>query len=457
MYAIVDIETTGGFSAQHRIIEIAVVFHDGEKITGHYERLLNPRRSIPSFITGLTGIDTHMLSEAPDFAQVAEELWTLLEGKIFVAHNVSFDYNFVRQAFEEEKKSYKPKRLCTVRLSRKIFPGLRSYSLGRLCESRGISVTDRHRALGDAWATALLFGQLLREDRTGEIARSIKGKEKALTLPPNISHEQYRQIPCATGVYYFHDRNGKVIYVGKAVNIKSRFDSHFSGKSKISLKSEICDISYELTGSELLALLLEAMEIKRLWPKYNRSLKVKATSWGVFAYQDQQGYQRFQVSKIFPGVKPLMTFTSHTEAWKLVSDKTEELELCPKLSGIQKTSGACYDYQLGKCAGACCGAEPPEAYNLKAAQLWSGTSSQQGERFLIKDQGRNREEEAVLLVEDGFLAAFGYIDQTAQCQEIGEVMRFLKPVKRVVETQALLQTYLTKLPANRIIPLNGMQ
>lgn len=398
-----------------------------------------------------------MVSEAPDFSQVADELWSLLEGKIFVAHNVSFDYNFVRQAFEAEKKLYKPKRLCTVRLSRKIFPGLRSYSLGRLCESRGITVNDRHRALGDAWATALLFGQLVREDYAGEISRSIKGKEKALTLPPNISHEQYQQLPRATGVYYFHDKNGKVIYVGKAVNIKSRFDSHFTGKSKISLKSEICDISYELTGSELLALLLEAMEIKRLWPKYNRSLKVKSVSWGIFSYLDQQGYQRFQVSKIFPGIKPLMTFTSHTEAWKLLSDKTEELELCPKLSGIQKTPGACYDYKLGKCAGACCGTEMPEVYNQKAAQLQSGSSIHQGERFLIKDRGRNREEEAVLLVEDGFLAAFGYIDQSSQCQGIDEVVSFLKPVKRVIETQALLQSYLTKLPPDRVIPLNGMQ
>ncbi|SEI74376.1 DNA polymerase-3 subunit epsilon [Cyclobacterium xiamenense] len=453
MYAIVDIETTGGFAAQHRIIEIAVVFHDGEKITGHYQQLLNPRRSLPAFITGLTGIDAGMLADAPDFSAIANDLWDLLEGKIFVAHNVSFDYNFVKQAFAQENKDFKPRRLCTVRLGRKIFPGLRSYSLGQLCEARGIRVKDRHRALGDAWATALLFEQMLREDRTEEIPRAIKGKEKARVLPPNISHEQYRQLPTATGVYYFHDKNGKVIYVGKAVNIKSRFEGHFTGKSKVSLKSEIHAVSFEVTGSELLALLLETLEIKRLWPKYNRSLKVKAASWGIFAYSDQQGFQRFQVNKIFPGVKPILTFSSHAEAWKKLLEKTSELALCPKLTGIQKTPGACYDFALGKCAGACCGFEAPEAYNRKAAVLWEEGGSRAGERFLIKDRGRNPEEEAVLLVEDGFLAAFGYIDQATDLQHSGEVLSFLKPVKRVVETQALLQAFLPKLPQSRIIPL----
>ncbi|WP_375583286.1 exonuclease domain-containing protein [Cyclobacterium xiamenense] len=453
MYAIVDIETTGGFAAQHRIIEIAVVLHDGEKITGHYQQLLNPGRSLPDFITGLTGIDSGMLTDAPDFSEVAVELWELLAGKIFVAHNVSFDYNFIKQAFARENKDFRPRRLCTVRLGRKIFPGLRSYSLGRLCEARGIQVTDRHRALGDAWATALLFGQMLQEDRTGEIPRAIKGKEKARILPPNISHEQYRQLPASTGVYYFHDQNGKVIYVGKAVNIKSRFESHFTGKSKVNLKSEIHSVSYEVTGSELLALLLEALEIKRLWPKYNRSLKVKAASWGIFAYSDQQGYQRFQVSKILPGVKPILTFGTHAEAWKQLLEKTGELALCPKLTGIQKTPGACYDFSLGKCSGACCGAEAPEAYNRKAAGLWEEVGARTGQRFLIKDRGRSPEEEAVLLVEDGFLAAFGYIDQATDLRHSGEVLSFLKPVKRLVETQALLRSFLPKLPQTRIIPL----
>jgi len=454
MYAIVDIETTGGFSANNRIIEIAVVFHDGEQITGQFETLLNPEMSIPSFITGLTGIDAQMLIGAPKFSEIAGELYNLLEGKVFVAHNVGFDYSFVKQSFEREGMVYKPKRLCTVRLSRKLFPGLKSYSLGRLCESRGIVVNDRHRAMGDAWATSILFGQLLQADKEGHIEQAIKGKHKALTLPPNISKEKFNEIPQSTGVYYFHDANGKVIYVGKAVNIQRRFNGHFSGKAKLNLKTEIFDVSYEITGSELLALLLEALEIKRLWPKYNRSLKVKALSWGVFSYTDREGYLRFQLNKVVAGIKPLATFTSHASAWKFLLDKNKELKLCPKLNGIQKKNGACYDFQLGECSGACCGVEAAEDYNKRAEELIAGVKLE-GEKFLVKDCGRNPGEEVALFFEDGFLSAYGFIDMSQSFQTAEEVVAVLKPVKRVIETQYLLKSYWDKIPEKNIIYLTN--
>ncbi|AKP52826.1 DNA polymerase III epsilon subunit [Cyclobacterium amurskyense] len=454
MYAIVDIETTGGFTGNNKIIEIAVVFHDGEKITGQYEQLLDPEMHVPGFITGLTGIDSQMLEGAPTFADISDELFDLLEDKVFVAHNVGFDYSFVKQAFEREGKVYKPKRLCTVRLSRKIFPGLKSYSLGRLCESRGITVNDRHRAMGDAWATSILFGQLLEADHEDHIGQAIKGKHKALTLPPNISKEQFNEIPQSTGVYYFHDANGKVIYVGKAVNIQSRFNGHFTGKAKLSLKSEICDVSYEVTGSELLALLLEAMEIKRLWPKYNRSLKVKAMSWGIFSYTDREGYTRFQINKIVPGIKPLATFTSHASGWKFLVEKNQEYQLCPKLNGIQKKNGACYDFQVGECNGACCGKELPEVYNERADEVFAAVKME-GERFLVKDIGRNPEEEVALLFEDGFLSAYGFLDLNMSYQSSEEVISALKPVKRVVETRYLLKSFWDKIPENNIVYLEN--
>lgn len=454
MYAIVDIETTGGFSANNRIIEIAVVFHDGKQITGQFETLLDPEMSVPGFITGLTGIDAQMLVGAPKFSDIAAELYRLLEGKVFVAHNVGFDYSFVKQAFEKEGMVYKPKRLCTVRLSRKLFPGLKSYSLGRLCESRGIVVKDRHRAMGDAWATSILFSQLLQVDNEGHIEQAVKGKHKALTLPPNISKEKFNEIPQSTGVYYFHDANGKVIYVGKAVNIQSRFNGHFSGKAKLNLKTEIFDVSYEITGSELLALLLEALEIKRLWPKYNRSLKVKALSWGIFSYTDREGFLRFQINKVVAGIRPLATFTSHASAWKFLLDKNEELKLCPKLNGIQKKNGACYDFKLGDCSGACCGMEAAEEYNKRANRVIEGVKLE-GEKFLVKDRGRNSEEEVALFFEDGFLSAYGFIDISQSFQSPEEVVEVLKPVKRVVETRYLLKSYWDKIPEKNIVYLTN--
>ena len=454
MYAIVDIETTGGFSVNNRIIEIAVVFYNGEQITGKYEKLLDPEMPVPGFITGLTGIDSRMLQGAPTFGQISEELFDLLVDKVFVAHNVGFDYSFVKQAFEREGIVYKPKRLCTVRLSRKLFPGLKSYSLGRLCESRGIEVNDRHRAMGDAWATTVLFSQLIIADTEGHIGQAIKGKHKALTLPPNISKEQFNELPQTTGVYYFHDANGKVIYVGKAVNIQSRFNGHFTGKAKLNLKSEIFDVSYEVTGSELLALLLEAMEIKRLWPKYNRSLKVKAMPWGFFSYMDRDGFIRFQINKIVSGIQPVATFTSHAEAWKFLMDKNKVHHLCPKLNGIQKKNGACYDFQVGTCNGACCGKESAEEYNTRANEVFDAIKME-SERFLVKDKGRSMEEEVVLLFEEGFLSAFGFVDLSISYQSIHEVVSSLKPVKRVIETRYLLKSFWNKIPEKNIIYLTS--
>src|SRR5574339_1237669 len=174
MYAIVDIETTGGYAENHRITEVAIYHHDGIQVTDEYHTLINPGRNIPYYITGLTGITTEMVLESPPFEEVAEDLFKRLEGKIFVAHNAHFDYSFLKKEFEQVAINCQSKKLCTVRLSRKIIPGLRSYSLGSLAESLGIEIMNRHRAGGDASATVRIFDQLLRRDRDGQIAKALK-------------------------------------------------------------------------------------------------------------------------------------------------------------------------------------------------------------------------------------------------------------------------------------------
>lgn len=454
MYAIVDIETTGGFTPDNRIIEIAVVIHDGKSITSQYQTLINPQRLVPGFITGLTGIDGNMLENAPVFGEIADELFDFLEGKVFVAHNVNFDVNFVKDAFARVGMAYNPQLLCTVRLSRKIFPGYRSYSLGTLCGQRSISIEDRHRAMGDAYATAILFGQLIQADAQGVISSSLKNTRNEIALPPNISREKCAALPEAPGVYYFHDQYGKVIYVGKAINIKSRFKSHFSGKSKIAMKTEIHDVSYELTGNEFLALLLETLEIKRHWPKYNRSLKIKATSWGLFSYEDQQGYPRFTISKNNGHQKPILTFTTHSEAWYYLLDLVKCHDLCPKLCGIQKTSEACFDFKEGSCLGACCGEELAESYVNRVEEMLKKIRLS-GSIILIKEKGREVDEEAALLFENGLLAAFGFIDRATTVQRTEDIVPMLQSVKPVLETTYLLRSYLEKGKKENIYYLSG--
>ncbi|HAC24929.1 MAG TPA: DNA polymerase III subunit epsilon, partial [Cytophagales bacterium] len=359
MYAIVDIETTGSYADHHRVTEIAIYHHDGVQITGEFHTLINPGRKIPHYITGLTGITTQMVEEAPAFDQVAQQVLDRLKDRVFVAHNAHFDYSFLKKEFEEAGLPFAAKKLCTVRLSRKIIPGLESYSLGRLAESLGIRIINRHRAGGDAQATARIFHELLRRDKTGVIAQALKRNSGETILPPNLPKGDFDRLPAKAGVYYFHNQRGEVIYVGKAINIKKRIAGHFTGEARewnrSNIRNEICRITWELTGSELIALILEAQEIRRLWPKYNLAQKYKTEEWGVFRYEDRNGYQRFVVNQVVRGSQPLITFTNKAEAWSFLWEKVKEYELCPKLSGLQLAKGLCFSHQSGTCKGACQG------------------------------------------------------------------------------------------------------
>jgi len=231
MYAIVDIETTGGFASGNRMTEIAVLIHDGREIVREYATLLNPMQQIPRYISGLTGITDQMVAEAPLFEDIADELFDLLDDKVFIAHNVQFDYSFIKKAFEKSGYTYRAKKLCTVRMSRKAYPGLRSYSLGNLCESLEIPITDRHRAMGDARATTILFDRILRQ-KPEIVEQMLHHRSRENLLPPHLPREEFDALPEACGVYYFIDAHGKVIYVGKAVNIRKRIIGHFSGTAK---------------------------------------------------------------------------------------------------------------------------------------------------------------------------------------------------------------------------------
>ncbi|MEZ4895099.1 MAG: exonuclease domain-containing protein [Saprospiraceae bacterium] len=233
MYAIIDVETTGGTARWERITEIAIVLHDGEKVVDTFSSLLNPDRSIPWNITQLTGITDEMVSEAPHFYEVARQIVEMTEDCIFVAHNVNFDYSFVREEFARLGYDYTRKQLCTVRLARKVFPGLSSYSLSNLKKHFGIKAEKSHRALDDTLATTKLFELILAEqDGTGSLRQLVNQGVKEAKLPEGITLERLHAIPESCGVYYFHNKAGKVIYVGKSLNIKKRLFEHFADKTK---------------------------------------------------------------------------------------------------------------------------------------------------------------------------------------------------------------------------------
>ncbi|TRX61452.1 DNA polymerase III subunit epsilon [Fulvivirga sp. M361] len=454
MYAIVDIETTGGFAGKHKITEVAIYIHDGESIVDSYVTLINPQQIIPEYITGLTGITNDMVATAPVFKEVAQAIHHLIKDKVFVAHNVHFDYSFLKTALEEAGLELGPKRLCTVRLSRGIFPGLRSYSLGNLCEQLEIPIKNRHRAAGDAEATAILFEKLLNENAEFVQIALHKGS-KETTLPPNLPKQEFNALPESPGVYYFLNDKGEVIYVGKAVNIKRRISGHFSGRSKDPrnqyIRNEVHHIQYELTGNELLALVLESQEIKRLWPKYNRSQKYVQNQWTLYRYEDRLGYQHINVGKLMKGMQGLIVFNTHADAWHFLIAKAKEYDLCPRLCGIHKTTERCYDLDEGNCKGACIGAEEPGIYNHRVQELIE-TLSTDDHSYAIVGTGRYLDENSVILVEKGAYKGFGFCHQRLGIKHLDQVKTIVEHYKTTVEIDRYLQSYINS-PEAEVITL----
>jgi DNA polymerase III subunit epsilon len=445
MYAIVDIETTGGYSGYHKVTEVAVYHHDGMAITNKHSMLLNPGRSIPYYITGLTGIDANTVKDAPLFEEVADEILSWLDGRVFVAHNAHFDYSFLKKEFEDAGINFSSKKLCTVRLSRKIIPGLRSYSLGRLAESLGIAITDRHRAGGDAEATAKIFDLLLKRDTEGAIAQALKKNGGETILPPNLARSEFDKLPAKAGVYYFHDGKGKVIYVGKAINIKKRIAGHFTGDARewnrSNIRNEIHQISYELTGTELIALLHESQEIQRLWPKYNLAQKIKVEEWGIYDYEDRNGYIRFSVNPRTRGSVPIMAFSSKGDAWNFMWEKLREHTLCAKLCGLQKTAEACYEHRSGNCHGACVQVEAPALYNERVKQAIDSIAAQE-QSLAIIGRGRQSSEHSIVVVENGNFLGFGYFDKAEGIATIDDAKLYIKPGKENRIAQNIVNAYL---------------
>ena len=459
-FAVVDLETTGGDARHGRVIEVAIYVFDGTKILDSYSSLINPGVMIPLFITQLTGITNEMLIDAPPFEEVMDKVEDLTRDKIFVAHNVGFDYSFLRNEFKKQDERFIRKRLCTVRLTRKIFPGLQSYSLGKLCRQFDIPLENKHRAFGDARATTALLKHLVSSDLHGAIEESLKRYSREAILPPNLPKEDYEDLPEEPGVYYFHDNTAKVIYVGKARNLRDRITNHFmdyevSGKSR-QFKSEIHNISYELCGNELIALLLESHEIKRLWPKYNWSQKRPSTNWALRSYEDQNGYQRLVVSRGRSIEPPPVIFNSFSEGWTFLQILINDFDLCPKLSGIQKARYECYEYASGKCKGACTGKEEVESYNARVKEALAGIHNSE-ESFAIIGEGRTTEESSIVLMDRGHYLGFGYLQEDMQVSDLEELREFINPLKDNLDVQRIIRGHLNRNGKGKVIRFNSVK
>ena len=439
-FAIVDIETTGSWSASTGITEIAILVHDTEKVVDSFQTLINPGSPVLPFVTKLTGITNEMLRDAPPFPEVAKQIWEMTDDCVFVAHSVNFDFSYIHRAFKGLGADFRRKKLCTVRLSRKIFPGYSSYSLGNICSSLGIDFRQRHRAMGDAMATVKLFEKCLANDREDVVASSLKRNSREAMLPPHLSKEVYDTLPEKMGVYYFHDTKGKVIYVGKALNIRSRIYSHFTGKgARLSFINSIANITYKLCGSELIAQLLESDEIKRLYPLYNQAQKKDRGNYVLMDYTDRKGIRHLRFVKNHRSIKPLQTFQSFEQAREFMFRIIDEYELCPKFCGIQTSNGACFDYQVKKCRGICAGAEGISDYNIRVEKALNSLQDSLESKLII-DEGRAWNEKSVVVIENGIYQGFGYFDAAERIDTVEKAKSIITPFRHTADVQRILNS-----------------
>ncbi|WP_051293352.1 exonuclease domain-containing protein [Olivibacter sitiensis] len=447
-YAIVDIETTGGHPAGNGMTEIAIVIHDGKQIIDSFESLINPLQPIPLHITALTGIHDEMVAQSPTFIDIAAQVFNILNDRVFVAHNVNFDYSFVKHQLKEAGYEYNATKLCTVRMSRKVFPGHPSYSLGRLCRTLGIAHSNAHRAMGDAKATVCLFSRLLENDVEGHIAQMLKKNSKEQALPAHLNREEVEALPQCPGVYYFKDKSAKVIYVGKAKNIKKRVLSHFSGLKTNAQRQQflkhIHSIDHTVCGTELMAIVLEATEIKRLWPLYNRAIKQYEPKFGLYTFTDQNGYQRMVVDHYKKNQAKLWMFNRLSEGTELLKWLCQEFNLCPKMNFLQQTCAAAN--------GCACRKElSTVSYNLRVKQAIQSLEDKLPS-FAIIDKGRNDHEQSCIWVEQGQLFGMGYYEALQQATEPSAIKSLLTPYNGTDYIMRILVKYAKEYP-HHVIPI----
>ncbi len=432
MYAIVDIETTGSHAHSNGITEIAIVLHNGKEIEGRYSSLVNPGYPIPRFVAALTGITNNMVTEAPDFSVIAETVFNHLSGRIFIAHNVNFDYSFIKYHLKEAGYEFNARKLCTVRLSRTAFPGFRKYGLDSLCQELNILNGERHRATGDAEATAILFDMIIRNSGTKLIKEYLKKDNREQILPPNLPKEHIANLPYVPGVYYFHDAKGKVIYVGKAKSIKQRVVSHFTGFDPGSKRQNflklIHSVSCKETLTEFTAYLLESIEIKRLWPQFNYSQKKPELHYGIYMYEDNRGYLRLAMDKKRKYLQPLLCFNTKTEGhrilWKLVKDFGLHAGLC-------YLDTTCTDID-----------EAVENYNVKVNEAikWIGECK---ETYIIKEECRNLT--SCVLVDKGKFYGMGILNEEP-IFSVDQLKEKLIPYPENECIRSMINTYINKYP-----------
>lgn len=451
MYAILDIETTGGQFNEEGITEIAIYKFDGHEIIDQFISLVNPEIPIQPFVVKLTGINNAMLCSAPKFFEVAKRIIEMTNDCVLVAHNADFDYRILRTEFRRLGYDFNIKTLCTVELSKRLLPEQPSHSLGKLVRALGIPMADRHRASGDAMATVKLFKMLLDKDVNKEIVKEHIKFEIQKGIAPKLM-DIIESLPSRTGVYYIHDEKGKLIYIGKSRNIKKRINQHFTGtttKCK-KIQTEVYTVTYDETGSELIALLKESEEIKVNKPILNRAQRKSIFQLALYAEIDKKGYLNLKIQKADGRKKEITSFSSLQEARNMLFQITTKHQLCQKLNGLYQTKKECFQYNIKECDGACLGQITPVEYNIRV-QAFIDQNSYENQNMIVIDKGRNISERSAVLIENGIYKGYAFYDLNYQITNVEILKNILISMQNNRDSKNIIQSQLRKSKTLKVI------
>jgi DNA polymerase-3 subunit epsilon len=450
LYAILDIETTGGQFNEEGITEIAIYKFDGHEIVDQFISLINPEIPIQPFVVKLTGINNEMLRSAPKFFEVAKRIIEMTNDCVLVAHNASFDYRILRTEFRRLGYDFNIKTLCTVELSQRLLPEQPSHSLGKLVRALGIPMADRHRASGDAMATVKLFKMLLDKDLEKTITKELIKFEVIKGVSPKLL-DIIESLPSKIGIYYIHREDGKIIYIGQSKNIKKRVNQHFTGitSSAKKIQTEVFTVTYEETGSELIALLKESEEIKKNRPIYNRMARKNTMSWAIYAEKDQNGYLNLKLQKADGRKKEVTSFANQQEGKGALHRITTSYQLCPKLTGLLDAKTACSENANHECDGACMQKITPDEYNSRV-QVFIDKNLFDNKNMIIIDKGRKTGEHSAILIEKGIYKGYAFYDLNYQINNPEILKNILVPMHDNRNIRAYIQNYLRK---NRVLKI----
>ncbi len=396
-FAVVDVETTGGYAGAHRVTEVGIAISNGKEIIDTFHTLINPDKIIPRHITALTGIDDDMVLNAPRFEEKADEIEALLTDSIFVAHNVNFDYSFIRGELAKLGRNFRSRKLCTARYARSILTDQHGFSLNKLARRFGIVNEQPHRALSDALTAAEILHRLLAMDAEGLVKKKISRLEKEVKLPLYLPPEKFHSIANVPGVYYMYGANGKPIYIGKAKNLKQRISQHFqqsdAARTQAFMK-EVTELKTEPMGTELMAFVKEDVEIRKHWPKHNRAQKQINVGFHIVPYEDQSGILRIGIKrgKVFQDA--IATFQSNRAAMVWLHQQVESYQINPKWCGLG------WGWQSFE-------APDKEKHNAQVEGLISSLQTSRSD-YVIRLKGRANRERAFIWLRKEQVHAIGF-------------------------------------------------